>query len=116
MKLNEVAVGDTILVISEARGVTLHGTVTEVNPVILGSFFAPLRGDDWRAEIVISWPLDEIAEAKRRARRYLNKSQSNIADKMLLEGAMEAAFETLQQLVVHRSPVRRASFWRGLLR
>lgn len=114
MNLREVALGDTILAVSEARGVTIHGVVTEhedSGKTWVGGFAFPLMGDDWDVSTVVEWPKDEIDEARRKARKLLAETESNIADKVLLERALEAALEHLTERRSRRTPPA-GPFWK----
>lgn len=100
MNLREVAIGDTILAVSVARGVTIYGVVTEhedSGKTYIGTFSFPLLGDDWEVWIVDAWPPGEIVEARSKGRKVLIESESNIADKVLLEVALDAALDHLEE-------------------
>jgi hypothetical protein len=114
MNLKEVAIGDTILAVSEMRGVKIYGTVTQHSAdgkTQLGALSFPLLGDDWKVNTVADWPEEEIRQAKTRARTYLHKVESNFADKVILEQAMDVAFNTLQEVKTERD-TKPTPFWK----
>lgn len=114
MKLIELQVGDKALITSKLSDVTVFGTVFDRDDhgfIHIAGLPQPLVGDHYEAILVEDWPKDELLEAKRRARLYLAESQSNVADKIMLERALEIAFGSLKELHDKRQ-VERRPFWK----
>lgn len=102
MHLRELKVGDLAEVHSDARGVTIRGRVDETYtsaPIVSIGGFA-LAGDDWVASLIDDYPGSELDEARKRGHELLAGAHSNIADKLLLNAALDAALDGLQREVI----------------